>query len=170
AGITVEGNLLRGSSGLAGEIAHIQVDPAGPVCGCGRRGCLAAVLSTTNLPAVITPTPDSPARLGDVFALAAHGLAASERILTEVSHLLGRILADVCLWLSPDIIVLDGQLGPVAPLVANTIQETIRLNAGPAFAEAVHVVVSNLQDTAELLGGLALARAELLTVGTSHGA
>lgn len=168
AGIAVKGKLLRGSSGLAGEIAHIQVDRAGPMCGCGRRGCLAAMLATTDLPAMINPTPKSPARLGDVFTLAAHGLAASERVLTEVSRVIGHILADVCLWLSPDIIVLDGLLGPVAPLVAATIQETVRLNAGPAFSDATEIVVSTLQDTAELLGGLALARKELLSVRESR--
>ena len=62
AGIVLDGRLLRGGHGVAGEIGHIPVDPAGVVCGCGQRGCLETLASGSAI-ARMWPTDDPlPAR------------------------------------------------------------------------------------------------------------
>jgi predicted NBD/HSP70 family sugar kinase len=48
-GITLDGKLFRGNSGLAGELGHLPVDPAGPLCRCGRRGCVEAFFNQREL-------------------------------------------------------------------------------------------------------------------------
>jgi glucokinase len=49
AGVILDGRLHRGAGGMAGEIGHVQVDPLGPVCGCGARGCLEALASGSGI-------------------------------------------------------------------------------------------------------------------------
>ena len=50
-GLIIDGKLYRGASGIAGEIGHITIDPEGPLCGCGNRGCLEALASGVALAA-----------------------------------------------------------------------------------------------------------------------
>ncbi|WP_350349239.1 ROK family protein [Agromyces sp. G08B096] len=87
AGIVLDGRLLRGGHGVAGEIGHIPVDPAGELCGCGQRGCLETLASGWAI-ARMWPTQHAlPAR--DVFDRAALGdapaVAVRERFLTGVA-------------------------------------------------------------------------------------
>ncbi len=71
AGIVVDGRLWRGTSGIAGEIGHIPIDPAGAECACGQRGCLETVASGSGI-ARQWPTADPlPAR--SLFEAAAAG-------------------------------------------------------------------------------------------------
>ncbi len=161
AGLVINGQLVKGAAGMAGEIAHIQASADGPLCRCGRRGCLAAVLSTTRLNVSSDEPAHPPARLGDVFTLAAYGGSAHTRALIDVCRMIGRVLADVCLWLSPDAIVLDGMLQGAAPEVLATITDTIRLLAGPVFTDSIRVVIGELGADAELFGGLAVAKQAL---------
>ncbi|GLI28068.1 NagC family transcriptional regulator [Agromyces rhizosphaerae] len=99
AGLVLDGRLLRGGHGVAGEIGHIPVDPAGEPCACGQRGCLETVASGSAL-ARLWPT-DSPhpaqdlfdaADRGDARAIAARdtflgGVASAVRILVLTSDM-----------------------------------------------------------------------------------
>ncbi|RZS79374.1 putative NBD/HSP70 family sugar kinase [Motilibacter rhizosphaerae] len=156
AGIVINGQLIRGAAGLAGEIAHIQAVPGGPLCACGRRGCLAAVLSTSDLGTSGDEKGAPPTRLGDLLTMAAFRGNDVSPAAVEALRMVGRLLADVCLWLSPDAVVLDGLLAQTSDLVVETITDSLRTQAGPLFAEAVQVVPGALGGEAELLGGLAL--------------
>jgi len=86
-GIIIDGKIYRGSTGSAGEIGHITINPSGPVCGCGHRGCLEAYIGTAGIkniakkigfkarvvtPAVIAKAADR----GDRKALAVYGKVA----------------------------------------------------------------------------------------------
>ncbi|MEE1296646.1 MAG: ROK family protein [Bifidobacterium sp.] len=109
AALCVNGQIVTGQDFMAGEIGHISVDPTGPDCGCGKRGCVEAYLSTTNLYAQIAADPT--ARLD---------------ILTGAGQLLGRVMAvslgllnlhDVAIDAPPDIVgeaFLDGMRGELS--------------------------------------------------------
>lgn len=76
ASLCVNGQIVDGSTCMAGEIGHVVVDPEGPACACGKRGCLEAYLSTNNLYAQIAGDP-----------------AQRTEILTGAGQLLGRVMA-----------------------------------------------------------------------------
>ncbi|UOE42523.1 ROK family protein [Agromyces larvae] len=108
AGIVLDGELLRGSRGVAGEIGHIPVDPAGEVCGCGQRGCLEMTASGSAIARMWPTEHPLPAR--DLFDRAAAGdaraIAVRERFLTGAAAAV-RLLA---LTADVDDIVIGGGL------------------------------------------------------------
>lgn len=108
AGIVLDGHLLRGGRGVAGEIGHIPVDPAGERCACGQRGCLETVASGSALATLWPSTHRYPAV--DLFDRADAGEAgaveARDRFLTGVASAV-RLLA---LTTDVDDIVIGGGL------------------------------------------------------------
>ena len=140
AGILLDGLLLRGPDGTAGEIGHVIVDPEGPSCPCGRRGCLEAFLAVPRLRARIEGL--SPAQ------------AAIE--LGEVGHLLGKILAPVTQALGLRDVVLTGPeellAGPLLQAAESTVHALIR----PFGDENVKLRMSALGHDGVLIGAAAL--------------
>ena len=117
AGIVLDGRLLRGGHGVAGEIGHIPVDPAGVVCSCGQRGCLETLASGSAI-ARMWPT-DGPLPALELFDAAAAGddraIAAREQFLTGVAAAV-RLLV---LATDVDDVVIGGGLAALGdPLVA----------------------------------------------------
>ncbi len=116
AGFVLDGVLWRGSRGTAGEIGHIPVDPAGPECPCGQRGCLEMVASGSAI-ARLWPTDDpKPARA--LFSAAAAGdadaIAVRDRFVENVAAAV-RILV---LTVDVDTVVIGGGLSSLgAPLL-----------------------------------------------------
>lgn len=88
AGIVLDGRLLRGGHGIAGEIGHIPVDPAGAACGCGQRGCLETLASGLAIARMWPTDAALPAR--ELFHAAEAGdpraRAVRERFLTGVAE------------------------------------------------------------------------------------
>jgi len=91
AGLVLDGRLHRGTTGLAGEIAHVSVRDDGPLCLCGNRGCLATVYR--NGPQLIDEIQTAyglPITFEDMQSLAAHGDTGVRRILTDLGRTIGR--------------------------------------------------------------------------------
>ncbi|PFG42571.1 putative NBD/HSP70 family sugar kinase [Isoptericola jiangsuensis] len=88
AGLVLGGRLRRGASGAAGEIGHVPVDPAGPLCGCGQRGCLELYASGTAVSTMWPSRGDRPAPV-ELFDAAARGdlaaIAARDRYARAVA-------------------------------------------------------------------------------------
>lgn len=118
-GIVVGGEVLRGAAGLAGDIGHVRVGPAsGPLCRCGRRGCLAAYASGRAL------LERFGGSLGDLVAAARRGDAPVVKALTEAADVLGTALATTVTTVNPHRLVLGGTLGPL-PLVVERVRAQI---------------------------------------------
>jgi predicted NBD/HSP70 family sugar kinase len=110
AGLILDGRLHRGTNGLADELAHIHIEDDGAVCGCGGCGCLATILNTLRLVDLIRAVHPGAATTPDVLSLAADGDAGVWRLLRDLGRTIGRFLADFCVYVAPDGIVLDGLL------------------------------------------------------------
>ncbi|RZS87153.1 putative NBD/HSP70 family sugar kinase [Motilibacter rhizosphaerae] len=160
AGLVLGGRLHRGTSGIAGEIGHVQVRTDGLPCRCGSTGCLEAVVRVPQLLADLTP-PGGPAltlprllervRAGEPTAVAAMRSAGRE---------IGRVVAPLCNALNPAAVVMGGLLGPVGQPLLDGVRESIDEHAQQGAAEAVTVLAGTLGDRAEVLGALALAAQE----------
>lgn len=111
AAIVVDGVIVRGTRGGAGEIGHIPVREQGPLCSCGNRGCLETFISEGALVRIARDRGVIPADagLGALRDAAAAGDAAASTIFSEAGHLLGRTLAGLVHVLDPEIIILLGE-------------------------------------------------------------
>ena len=122
-GLVVDGRVQVGSAGFAGEIGHMVVDPAGPPCPCGRRGCWERFASGAGL-GVLAREAALAGRLGevvrlaggdpesvrgeDVSAAAAAGDPAAQQVIREVGGWIGFGLANLAAVLDPECFVLGG--------------------------------------------------------------
>ncbi|QJY49999.1 ROK family transcriptional regulator [Pseudonocardia broussonetiae] len=140
-GLIIDNHLQRGSTGFAGELAHMHIHPDGPICHCGGRGCLATILGQDVFRA-LEPGADGPDRLRAIDAIAAT---------------LGRALSPLCTLLNPDAVILDAGLGQIGPRIRDGIGHSLRAATSPAAVATLHIVTGELDD-AEVLGAPALAR------------
>jgi glucokinase len=119
AGLVLGGHLWRGSRGVAGEIGHIPVDPAGPVCPCGQRGCLELMASGSAV-ARQWPT-DDPKPVRALFAAADAGdtlaLEVRDRLVENVAAAV-RLLV---LTVDVDSVVIGGGLSSLGPVLLESV-------------------------------------------------
>ncbi|GAB7102421.1 ROK family transcriptional regulator [Streptomyces phaeofaciens JCM 4814] len=148
AALVVDGSLLRGTRGFAGELGHVPVHPDGPECVCGGRGCLEqyageeAVLRAAGL----EPGGD---RVGLLAGRAADGDPDVRRALREAGTALGIALTGALNLLDPEEVVLGGALAGLAPWLLPALEtELARRTAGPPCP----VSVSRLGSEGPLLG------------------
>ncbi|MEU1254465.1 ROK family transcriptional regulator [Streptomyces chartreusis] len=148
AAVVVDGGLLRGTRGFAGELGHVPVEPYGPECPCGGRGCLEqyageeAVLRAAGL----EPGED---RVGLLATRAAQGDEDVRRALRDAGTALGIALTGAVNLLDPESVVLGGALAGLAPWLLPSLEaELDRRTAGPACP----VSVSRLGPEGPLLG------------------
>src|SRR4029078_1084050 len=108
ADIVVDGVVLRGFAGGAGEIGHLPVLDDGPLCSCGNHGCLEAIIGE----AALVRTAQELGVIGDAAGVTAlraaadGGDAGATEIFSEAGHLLGRSLAGIVHTLDPELIIL----------------------------------------------------------------
>jgi predicted NBD/HSP70 family sugar kinase len=135
AGIIFDGQLVRGSTGMAGEFGHISLDEKGPRCNCGNRGCwevfasdTAAVRYYEELASGRRPGNQAPPKIlfDDLLALAGQGDASAGGALDRQAHFLGAGLALLASSLSPDLITVVGKVTTawerVEPIITDTIK------------------------------------------------
>ena len=138
-GIVSAGRVQVGSAGFAGEIGHMVVDPAGPACPCGRRGCWERFASGAGL-GVLAREAALAGRLGevvrlaggdpesvrgeDVSAAAAAGDPAAQRVIREVGWWVGFGLANLACVLDPECFVLGGGVVRAGDLLVDAARAT----------------------------------------------
>jgi fructokinase len=110
-GLVFRGEVWAGPQHIAGEWGHHAIDPAGPACYCGQRGCVETLLSGPALEAAYrTAGGDASASARDVAARAEAGEQRAARVLERYVATFGRALANVIAILDPSVIVLGGGL------------------------------------------------------------
>lgn len=166
AGIVIDGKLFHGQSGFSGEIGHCPVSEDGPLCGCGRRGCLETVASTMALLRAAQDAIEGKqatrlsrveGRLGvaGIAAAAAEGDAVAKRILAHTSEHLGRGISFLLNILNPEMIVLGGPAIEAGEPFLHAVRASVAHHA--LLPHGVAIVPSTLADRAELTGSVLLA-------------
>jgi glucokinase len=133
AGIVLDGALLRGDNGLAGEVGHVVADPDGVVCACGMRGCLETIAAGPAIGRqadeaiaagrVTVLTPDSSA--ADVFRAGAAGDTVAVEIIDRVAAHLARAIRSLALTLGVRRIVIGGGVAAAGPALLGPLQSHI---------------------------------------------
>ena len=156
-GIVVGGEVLRGAAGLAGDIGHVRVRVrGGPLCRCGRTGCLAAYSSGRALLERLGGS------LGDLVAAARRDDAVVVAALTEAADVLGTALATTVTTVNPHRLVLGGTLGPlplVVERVRGRIHDTVAERAWPVVEAGELGPVATVTGLARLVVRAAFAPA-----------
>jgi predicted NBD/HSP70 family sugar kinase len=154
--ILANGQIVVGRNGLAGEFGHIPIDPAGPVCGCGQRGCWEVFASSSAaLRYYKELSPESlPLGIQELLQLAEEGdAAAMEAVSRQVKHL-GRGLRLITAGLSPDLILITGDLttswSRLGPIVQAELESTMLAGTAP------RLMVTNDGELSRLRGGAAV--------------
>jgi glucokinase len=148
-GLILDGRLYHGSSGNAGHIGHVVVEPDGPACACGGRGCLEAVASGPN--AVRHALADGwrppPGGAADGVALAA-AAAAGDRLaaasLARAGRAVGVAVASCAHVLDLEMAAILGGFAQSGPLFWDALQQAFATHARMAFASACRVVAGKL--------------------------
>ncbi len=160
AGVVVNGELARGAAGGAGEVGHIVLDPSGPECWCGGRGCLQVY---TSIPAVLAAASREAGRELTLRALvdgASAGDPAITRVLTRVGEIAGRAMAGVCNVLNPRRVVVGGALAQTGAVLIGPLRDALRANSLPLVGSHTEVMAGALGNEAGALGGVALVLRE----------
>lgn len=156
-GAIVNGDVLQGASGNAGELGHITVDPAGPICYCGAKGCLESRATTS---AVLEELRDRKyATYEDVVRSARDGDSYCARLLGRVAEMVGIGLATSLNLFNPEILVLNGRFFEAGELVLSPVRAAIQEHAIPSALKRLVIEQSKLGLRAQPLGaGLAAIR------------
>ena len=170
-GIVVNGQVVYGSDGFAGELGHvIMVRENGRECGCGRKGCLEAYCSATGVARTareLLETTDAPSLLRDLnpeditsleVSLAAEkGDALAKRIYEFTGEMLGEACADFAAFSSPEAFIFFGGLTKAGKLLMDPIKKSYDKHVLRIFKGKAQFLVSSLDgSSAAVLGASAV--------------
>lgn len=162
AGVIVDGRLLRGARGFAGELGHVQLDPTGPECGCGRRGCLealagvAGLLRRANPDAFADGVPrDWEPEVAELLRRAQARDKVTLDALAEVGGWLGAGAAVLANLLNLEVVILGGYFVPLAPWLLPAAQEQLARRSVAPAAGGARILASTLGHDAAATGGAA---------------
>lgn len=150
AAYVIDGRVDPGAHGASGEIGHVVVQPAGPACGCGARGCVEAIASASAVARRYLEASGTPATARDVVALARRGDPVASAVWNETIDALADGLRIGITLHDPDMIIIGGGLAEagddlLAPL-------TTAVHARLTFQTMPSVVRATLGDEAGCLG------------------
>jgi glucokinase len=174
-GLILDGRVYRGAAWNAGELGHLTVDYLGRQCGCGRRGCLEAYASGTNIaararealatgePSTLAELPTVTAR--DVAEHAAAGDALAGRIWDETTVILGSAVANILDVFNPQLVVFGGGVTRAGDQFLRPVREAGLRQAMHPAARSADVVLATLGDRLGVVSAAALAFERLLEGG-----
>lgn len=171
-GWIIDGQIHHGADSLAGEIGHMTVQPDGPVCTCGRRGCLEALAAGPAIARrareALEPTPEAgetlrqlvAGHLGDLTArhvsqAAATGDELAQQVLDDAAQALGFGVGCAITLMNPERVVVGGGVAKAGPRYFQHVRSAARTNV-PAGMR-VDIVPAALGDDAPLWGSVVLA-------------
>jgi predicted NBD/HSP70 family sugar kinase len=163
-GIIVDGRLLRGAAGYAGEVGHLTLDPGGRLCGCGSRGCWETEVGEAALlrAAGRGDAPLGRSSVDEVLAEAARGVPRALAAMDHIGTWLGVGIAGIVNVFDPRRVVLGGLFGRCAPYLMAAMTRELEARALPMSRALVDVVPGCLGDTVLLTGAAEAAFEPLL--------
>ena len=169
-GIVINGQMVYGCDGMAGELGHVIMRRDGRQCGCGRRGCLEAYCSATGVartarewltatdrPSLLREIPMDKITSLDVCIAAGKGDAMANEIFQFTGEMLGEACANFAAFSSPEAFIFFGGMTKAGDLIMKPIEETYRAKVMPVFRDKPQFLVSSLDGAgAAVLGAAAI--------------
>ncbi|GII79343.1 sugar kinase [Sphaerisporangium rufum] len=176
-GIVVDGKIYRGASGSAGDIGHIRVDDQGPTCTCGNTGCLEAYFGGAALAREATrAAPRSPylaQRLADGGRLTAQDVGAAAdlgdpvavRLIRDGGRHTGQVLAGLVSFFNPSLMIIAGGVARLGHVLLAELRSVVYRRSLPLATGNLPIVLSELGDTAGVIGGTRLISDHVFSAG-----
>ncbi|MFL6414308.1 MAG: ROK family protein [Bryobacteraceae bacterium] len=131
-GILSNGQLVRGWNGMGGEFGHVQLDPNGPECNCGSRGCWEAFASNRAALRYYENGSQPVARsFAEIMSLAEQGDVTASRALEKMAHYLGKGMRIIVAGLAPERIIIVGELTRAWKRFGPVIEEEVKAQMLP---------------------------------------
>ena len=179
-GIVVNGQMVYGCDGMAGELGHVIVEKNGRECGCGRKGCLEAycsatgvartareILTNTDRPSLLREIPLDQIESKDVSIAAGKGDEVAKEIFEFTGRLLGEACANFAAFNSPEAFIFFGGLTKAGDLIMDPIKRAYEDSVLKIYRGKAKMLVSQLDDAkAAVLGASALGW-EIVLQGTN---
>lgn len=169
--IVADGDIFAGMSNTAGEIGHMIINPEGPLCGCGHRGCLEAYASGTAIARMaaerLTKGEDSLLReyktvtSREVFEVAARGDRLALSVLDCSLHYLGVGVANLITLINPERVIIGGGVSMAGDIIFDRVWKEIRENSFKPMYENLSVVPAELKTDAGVIGALGVVLTRL---------
>jgi glucokinase len=166
-GIVINGEILHGSRGMASEVGHMVIDPEGPLCGCGGKGCLEVYASATGIRRMALEAIEK--REGEeilkrargkaeevtsdkVFEAAQSGDKAAQKIFNQMGRFLGLGLVNLIHLFNPEKIVIGGGVSRAWDSFIKATMEVVMERAMEGSRECMKIVQAKCGDDAGVLG------------------
>lgn len=169
AGLLINGQIYRGSTGSAGEIGHLTIDEKGPICTCGNRGCLEALSGggaialqaknavkekkNTQLREISTKNISAK----DVAFAAQRGDFLAQQIMEEAGEHLGVALAGLINIFNPDMIIVGGGVAQMGDILLEPIRKTVKERSLLSATTNVRITTALLGRRSSSMGAVAQA-------------
>ena len=155
-GIIHKGRIMTGAQAIAGEWGHMSIDPRGPVCYCGMRGCVETFISGHGLEDRYEERCGVRRKLIDIVADYQRGDPASRRLMKTFFRNFGRAMANLINILDPDIVVLGGGVSNVDELYSEGVRQVEHF----VFSDGLTtpIVKHRLGDSAGVIGAALIGR------------
>lgn len=165
-GIVIDGNLLYGHDGFAGELGHVIVENDGRLCGCGRNGCLETYASATGIVRTANEflpkfensiLNKSTITAKSIYDAALQGDALALKLFEFTGNILGKALANAIAFSSPEAIILFGGLANAGHFIVEPTEKSMQQNCLEIFKNKVKLIVSEIPEgDAAILGAASL--------------
>lgn len=171
AGVVLNGEIYRGGTGTAGEFGHTTVDPDGPLCNCGNRGCLEVFVSERAIVADLQPLRADSATLaaGEIFDAAESEDPAAVAALRRVGEYLGIGVANVLNTFNPQLVVIGGPMARGGDHLLGPVQQVVEQRALAHSRRAARIALSQLGESACAIGCAAMILQGLFSLPGGNG-
>jgi len=172
--VIANGHLLRGHSGVAGHLGHMTIDPDGPLCSCGNRGCLETIFSaramegeawaavhrgcTSTLTRLFREQPQL-ATCRTIFQAASEGDALSTSIVSKAIRALGAAIAGLLHVFDPEIVIVGGPVADAGADLLLPLQEEVWSRSRGLLGRDVPLVEQQVADRSGIVSAAGLAMA-----------
>ncbi|PXW91652.1 glucokinase [Streptohalobacillus salinus] len=171
-GIIVNGRIVSGTNGMAGEIGHMTMEKNGVPCNCGRRGCLETITSATGIARIAQArvTADSDTELApllekkkkltakDVFDATKNNDRVAQEIVAEVVDVLGLAISNITTIVNPSKIVIGGGVSKAGEELLKPLKKAFVSYALPRIVESTSFEIAELGNDAGIIGGAYLVK------------
>jgi predicted NBD/HSP70 family sugar kinase len=155
-GMVLDGRLYRGGRGAGGEFGHLTIEPDGPRCPCGKRGCLEALVADPALVGALTAVLGRPIGLAAAAALARAGDGAAAGIFARAGRTLGLALAHLVNVFNPTLLIVGGEGVQVLDLLLPSLETALAAHCFDGLFADVKLVAEPWGDDAWARGAAGL--------------
>jgi len=166
-GIVINGQIYRGSFGGAGEFGHTVIEINGPLCDCGKRGCLESIASDPAIMKSATEKisqgelPNDIKDIIDLISLGKNGNTVVQKIFAKAGEALGVGIANLINIFNPQMVIISGEGVRAGALLMNPMKIAIKKNVFNGLFELTEIIVDPLDDDAWARGSASLVLQKL---------